>query len=186
MAAVPLPWPTTEIIDQLIEKSSGHFIYASTVIRFIDDRNFRPTERLSSIMGIDQPHGPRAPLSALDDLYTQILSEAVVDRPHVFELLAVIAAEIQLPIYAIERLLEWQPKQISLTLRGLRSLLGEDYRGKKGPAWIKVYHASFLDFLQDEKRSKRFFVNDLQHRKNLARRILEAFSNVDGCAKILR
>ncbi|KAJ7756725.1 hypothetical protein B0H14DRAFT_2404636, partial [Mycena olivaceomarginata] len=190
MAAVPLPWPTTEIIDRLIEKSSGHFIYASMVIKFIDDRNFRPTECLSLIMGIDQLHGPITPLSALDDLYTQILSEAVVDRPHVFELLAVIAAGIQLPIYAIERLLEWQPKDISLALRGLRSLLGEDYRGK-GPAWIKVYHASFLDFLQDEKRSKRFFVNDLQHRKNLARRILEAFSNVDGPestrrAKILR
>jgi hypothetical protein len=141
-------------------------------------------------MGIDQPHGPRTPPSTLDDLYTQILSEAVVDRPHISELLAVIAAEIQLPFYAIEQLLEWQPKDISLALRGLRSLLGEDYEGK-GPAWINVYHASFLDFLQDEKRSKRFFVNDLQHRKNLARRILEAFSNVDGPestrrAKILR
>ncbi|KAJ7787767.1 hypothetical protein B0H14DRAFT_2241628, partial [Mycena olivaceomarginata] len=122
MAAVPQPWPTTEIIDRLIEKSSGHFIYASMVIKFIDNRNFRPTERLSLIMGIDQPHGPITPLSALDNLYTQILSEAVVDRPHVFELLAVIAAGIQLPIYAIERLLEWQPKDISLALRGLRSL----------------------------------------------------------------
>jgi hypothetical protein len=27
MAAVPLPWPANEIIDQLIEKSSGRFIY---------------------------------------------------------------------------------------------------------------------------------------------------------------
>jgi hypothetical protein len=180
MAAVPLPWPTNEIIDQLIEKSSGHFIYVSTVIKFIDDRNFRPTERLSRIMGIDQPPGSRTPFSGLDSLYTEILSEAVVDRPHVFELLAVIAAEIQLPIYTIEKLLEWQSNEISLALRGLRSLLGEDYHSKRGPAWIKVYHASFLDFLQDEKRSKIFFVNDLRHRENLACRILKAFSNVDG------
>jgi hypothetical protein len=108
MGAVPLPWPTKETIDQLIEKSSGHFIYASTVKIFIDDRNFRPTERLNRIMGISQPHGSGTPFSALDNLYTQILSEAVVDRPHVFELLAVIAAEIELPIDTIEQLLEWQ------------------------------------------------------------------------------
>jgi hypothetical protein len=131
-------------------------------------------------MGIDQPPGSRTPFSGLDILYTQTLSEAVVARPHVFELLAVIAAEIQLPIYTIEKPLEWQSNEISLALRGLRSLLDEDYHGRKGPAWIKVYHASFLDFLQDEKRSKRFFVNDLQHRKNLACRIFKEFSNVDG------
>ncbi|KAJ7511433.1 hypothetical protein B0H11DRAFT_871593 [Mycena galericulata] len=179
MAEVPLPWPTNEIIDQLIEKSSGHFIYASTVIKFIDDRNFRPNERLSRIMGTYQPHGS-APFSAIDNLYIQILSEAVVDRPRVFELLAVIAAEIELPIHTIEQLLEWQSNDISLALRGLRSLLGQESHGKTGPTWIKVYHASFIDFLQDEKRSKTFFVNDLQHRKNLTCRILRAFSNVDG------
>lgn len=89
-------------------------------------------------MGIDQPPESRTPFSGLDSLYTQILSEAVVDRPHDFELLAVIAAEIQLPIYTIERLLEWQSNEISPALRGLRSLLGEYYHGRKGPAWIKV------------------------------------------------
>jgi hypothetical protein len=84
-------------------------------------------------MGIDQPPESRTPFSGLDSLHTQILSETVVDRPHVFELLA-----IQLPIYTIEKLLEWQSNEISLALRGLRSLLGEDYHGRKGPAWIKV------------------------------------------------
>jgi hypothetical protein len=69
---------------------------------------------------------------------------------------------------------------MSLALCGLRSLFSEYYGGRKGRARIKVYHASFLDFLQDEKRSKTFFVNDLRHRENLACRILKAFSNVDG------
>ncbi|KAJ7202362.1 hypothetical protein GGX14DRAFT_370413, partial [Mycena pura] len=160
MASVPLPWPTVEITNQLVEKSSGHFIYASTVIKFIDDRNFRPTERLSRIMGSDQPRGSRTPFSALDDLYTQILSEATVDRPHVFELLAVIAAEIDLPIRSIELLLDWQSNEVSLVLRGLRSLVGEDYRAITGegkdllglkfimpPSWI------FYKMRNDQKHS---------------------------------
>jgi hypothetical protein len=55
MAMVPAPWPSPEIIDDLVEKSSGYFIYASIVIKFIDDKNFRPTERLAVIMGMKEP-----------------------------------------------------------------------------------------------------------------------------------
>ncbi|KAJ7870638.1 hypothetical protein B0H14DRAFT_3573826 [Mycena olivaceomarginata] len=44
MTAVPCPWPAEEVVDELIEKSSGYFIYVSTVLKFIDDRDFRPTE----------------------------------------------------------------------------------------------------------------------------------------------
>ncbi|KAJ7793391.1 hypothetical protein B0H13DRAFT_1467047, partial [Mycena leptocephala] len=46
MARVQEPWPSPEIIYNFVKKSSGYFIYASTIIKFIDDKNFRPTERL--------------------------------------------------------------------------------------------------------------------------------------------
>ncbi|KAJ7809885.1 hypothetical protein B0H14DRAFT_2193266, partial [Mycena olivaceomarginata] len=36
MASVSTPWPSPEIVDKLVEKSSGYFIYASTVVKFID------------------------------------------------------------------------------------------------------------------------------------------------------
>ncbi|KAJ7899396.1 hypothetical protein B0H13DRAFT_1482793, partial [Mycena leptocephala] len=36
MAMVSHPWPSVEIINNLVHKSSGYFIYASTVIKFID------------------------------------------------------------------------------------------------------------------------------------------------------
>ncbi|KAF7335044.1 NACHT domain-containing protein [Mycena venus] len=74
MAAVPRPWPPAEVIHELVEKSSGYFIYASTVIKFIDDKDFRPTERLQVIMGIAGPEPEsQSPFGALDQLYTQIL-----------------------------------------------------------------------------------------------------------------
>ncbi|KAJ7793472.1 hypothetical protein B0H14DRAFT_3093999 [Mycena olivaceomarginata] len=50
MTGIPRPWPAVEVIQKLVDKSSGYFIYASTVLKFVDDQNFRPTERLEIIM----------------------------------------------------------------------------------------------------------------------------------------
>ncbi|KAJ7857642.1 hypothetical protein B0H14DRAFT_3085174 [Mycena olivaceomarginata] len=44
-------WPCQEDINNLVCKSSGYFIYASTIIKFIDDKDFCPTERLKVITG---------------------------------------------------------------------------------------------------------------------------------------
>ncbi|KAJ6465416.1 hypothetical protein C8R45DRAFT_910787 [Mycena sanguinolenta] len=38
MANIPLPWPSPDVVWALVRKSSGHFIYASTIIKFIDDK----------------------------------------------------------------------------------------------------------------------------------------------------
>ncbi|KAJ6523667.1 hypothetical protein DFH09DRAFT_996805, partial [Mycena vulgaris] len=50
MASVPFPWPSREVMERLVDKSSGYFIYVATVIKFIDDRDFRPTQRLAVIV----------------------------------------------------------------------------------------------------------------------------------------
>ncbi|KAJ6558803.1 hypothetical protein DFH09DRAFT_527357 [Mycena vulgaris] len=62
------PWPSEEVIDRLVRKSSGYFIYASTVIKFVDDKNHRSTQRLGAI---ENRNGTRfqSPFSALDELY---------------------------------------------------------------------------------------------------------------------
>ncbi|KAJ7668111.1 hypothetical protein B0H17DRAFT_908367, partial [Mycena rosella] len=73
MESTPIPWPSTEILNDLVEKSSGYFIYASTIIRFIDDKGFRPTKRLESIQNLGS-NDSDSPFGALDQLYFQILS----------------------------------------------------------------------------------------------------------------
>ncbi|KAJ7918002.1 hypothetical protein B0H13DRAFT_308426, partial [Mycena leptocephala] len=93
MARVPYPWPTPEIIRNLVGKSSGYFIYASTIIKFIDDKKFRPTERLAIINGMTKPPS-ESPFASLDQLYIQILSQAQVDaRPQLLKILMVIASK---------------------------------------------------------------------------------------------
>ncbi|KAJ7853960.1 hypothetical protein B0H14DRAFT_3449922 [Mycena olivaceomarginata] len=38
MTHIPLPWPSPDMVRRLVRKSSGYFIYASTIIKFIDDK----------------------------------------------------------------------------------------------------------------------------------------------------
>ncbi|KAJ6530452.1 hypothetical protein DFH09DRAFT_879550, partial [Mycena vulgaris] len=62
-------WPSPETLEQLVQKSSGIFIYATTVIRFIGDEYSHPADRLDRVLSLD----PQS-TAPLDDLYTEILS----------------------------------------------------------------------------------------------------------------
>ncbi|KAJ7450493.1 hypothetical protein B0H11DRAFT_1822102, partial [Mycena galericulata] len=64
-----VPWPAFETLQHLVSHSSGVFVYATTVIRFVDDEYSHPWDRLESVLKLD-PHST----APLDDLYTQILS----------------------------------------------------------------------------------------------------------------
>ncbi|KAJ7845015.1 hypothetical protein B0H14DRAFT_3685182, partial [Mycena olivaceomarginata] len=114
MAMVPHPWPSLNVIDNLVAKSSGYFIYASTVIKFVDDRNFRPPEQLDIIIGMSPPDS-EAPFSALDQLYTEILSK-VPRRSQLLRILTFITANLGLEVSKIERLLNLKSGDVQLTL----------------------------------------------------------------------
>jgi hypothetical protein len=62
-------WPVPDTVTHLVKKSTGIFIYAATVIRFVGDEYTHPVERLSAVLNLD----PRS-TAPLDDLYTEILS----------------------------------------------------------------------------------------------------------------
>ncbi|KAJ7310758.1 hypothetical protein DFH08DRAFT_791964 [Mycena albidolilacea] len=169
MAAVHRPWPAAEFIRQLVDKSSGYFIYASTIIKFIDDKYFRPTERLEIIMGTGEPDS-ESPFGALDQLYTQILVNVPQTiRPRLLRILTVIAAKLDLNFLDIEQLLELKPGDVQLALRGLHSILNMDGEN------LTVHHASFLDFLDSPTRSGMFYPGP-QQRTDFACQILKAFS----------
>ncbi|KAJ7085046.1 hypothetical protein C8R44DRAFT_862213 [Mycena epipterygia] len=164
-------WPVAEDLEHLVRNSSGYFIYASTVIKFIDDKNFCPSDRLDIIMGFAEPH-LESPLAALDLLYTQILSD-VPDRHRLLQILTVIAAKLYLGVHHIEQLLELKLGDVELALRGLHSVL--EIPDTFHLPFINVHHASFLDFLNDPTRAGIFYINS-QHRSDLAQQILKAFS----------
>ncbi|KAJ6528408.1 hypothetical protein B0H19DRAFT_1274636 [Mycena capillaripes] len=149
MGNVPAPWPAWSVLASLVDKSSGHFIYASTIIKFIDDKYSRPTERLAAVQNSSATDYD-SPFAALDQLYIQILS-AVPARFH-----------SKLPG-------AWD---VELILRGLHSVLDIPSQG----GTISAHHASFLDFLHDPRRSLNFHI-DVESRLNLVRAVLNVLSH---------
>ena len=67
------PWPRSGIIDLLVQRSSGQFIYAATVLKFVGADFCSPTKQLELILERD----PTA-FSDLDQLpvYTQTSPDA--------------------------------------------------------------------------------------------------------------
>ncbi|KAF7372995.1 NACHT domain-containing protein [Mycena sanguinolenta] len=173
MANVPLPWPLPDILEQLVKKSSGHFIYASTIIRFIDDKNYHPTQRLAAVQDANSTD-PQSAFDSLDQLYMTILSSA----PRQSELVPVLCAIVNFEVdpEQIDQLFRLAEGETRLLLRSLHSVLripSNDARWTKHQ--VSTYHASFLDFLNNPGRSRTFCVGTLHHRIDLARCVLEAF-----------
>ncbi|KAJ7883115.1 hypothetical protein B0H13DRAFT_1629189 [Mycena leptocephala] len=174
MARVPFPWPPSEIVDAFVEKSSGYFIYVSTIIKFIGDKRFRPVDRLNIILGIKN-NISGSPFDPLDRLYHQILCDVPIDfRVQLLGILAVVAARFDLSVSTIESLLELETGDVRLILRGLHSVI--DIPDDDG-TMVGTHHASFLDFLDNPSRSGPFCVGNSQCRTNLAYYILKALSD---------
>jgi len=166
-AYIPPQWPLPDVLNQLVEKSSGQFIYASTVIRYVSSIRHKPTDRLDIILGILPPQRD-FPFSELDALYTQILA-GVEDIEHVLEILSVVFLCDHLSLTPmIENFLSLQPGDIELYLGDLNSLIDHEPDGS-----IRVLHASLTDFFLDPTRSKTFWINPQARHTAFARRCLQ-------------
>ncbi|KAF7369419.1 hypothetical protein MVEN_00271100 [Mycena venus] len=148
-------WPLPEDLEHLVKKSSGIFIYAATVIRFVGDQYSHPQERLDAVLNLD----PES-TAPLDDLYTQILSVAQQTDRQLRIMHAFWHRESQLAFYAdpeeIDLLLVLPRGTSRLALRGLHSLLKVPPVGTRFSLRhrVGVLHASFADYLGDPRRSK--------------------------------
>ncbi|KAJ7124613.1 hypothetical protein C8R43DRAFT_1147313, partial [Mycena crocata] len=141
-------WPG-DAIEQLVQKSSGTFIYASTVVRYIDDGYSHPAERLESLLAFN-PHST----APLDDLYTQILS--AVPKPALVRrvLHVVVRTNGDLDAEEINAALQVRGGTSRLALRALHSVVSVSPRqtiGFRNP--VTLQHASLEDFLVDPGRS---------------------------------
>ncbi|KAJ7640746.1 hypothetical protein DFH06DRAFT_621228 [Mycena polygramma] len=169
MNGVATPWPSTQILESLVTKSSGYFIYASTVIKFVDDRYARPTERLNTLYNLSSTDSD-APFAALDQLYSQILS-AVPARFHSRLRDIFVLFDRKLTPVQLDLLFEMQPGDTELILDTVHSVIYIDKFGAP-----RAHHASFLDFLADNHRASTFYPR-LENSENVARAILKAFSD---------
>ncbi|KAJ7266157.1 hypothetical protein C8J57DRAFT_961261, partial [Mycena rebaudengoi] len=134
----------------LVRKSSGIFVYATTVIRYIDRRCYHPDDRLQSVLSLDPDS-----TAPLDDLYTAILS-AVPHAPQNLGILYLIWRRgFPFNPEEIDMILQARQGTSRRVLAGLYSLLSvpkisTPFSARCG---VQLLHASFGDFLGDERRS---------------------------------
>ena len=170
---LPNPWPHDSQIKSLTKKSSGLFIFASTLVRFIESEYHDPNERLQLIVSEanSTTHEGRA---GIDSLYSQILacafsdvqeSDFFADVRHVLG--AIVLAFNPLSRWELSKILGVSMNLVSITLRHLHSIIlipaGEHEK-------IRIFHKSFPDFLQDDKRctDSRFYINPVAYHGNMA------------------
>ena len=183
-AHLPTPWPSNEDIDRLVDKSSGQFIYASTVIEFIESPHHSPEERLDIVFGLAANPGEESPFAELDALYRQIFSSVasfnVTDILETLSVFFLVDAEcVEKSPRAIEQILSFNPGRVRIILSDLHSAVGlpeED----DGP--IKVFHASLIDFLLDRTRSGDYHIDVNAAHASITRHLLKSIMQGKGAS----
>ena len=167
---LPSPWPSPGDISSIVDRSSAHFIYASTVIRFIQSPKHRPDDRLQVILGLKQPYEKERPYAALDSLYSLIFLEipepSQLERIHrAFGILYLRNLKVGLftrrrwtsDRHIVEVLLELRPGDVILLFDPVLSLLTFDEGN------IRIFHKSLFDYLLDSTRGGDLRLVDQAH-----------------------
>jgi hypothetical protein len=148
-------WPSNEVVYQIAQLSGLLFVYAATVVRFIDARKHSPRDRLAQYLGQQRTDTRASPYAQLDGLYRQILSDAVRDSDGDEEFLCerlravmavIILAEIPLNLEAVSILSGVSRDDTGIAVDSLSSLLAD------GTSDVRVFHPSFPDFVSDASR----------------------------------
>ena len=152
---LPDPWPSDNEIKALTRKSSGLFIFASTLAKFVGSGHHEPDERLQLVISETSgtTHEGR---TGIDSLYSQVLSQAFsdVDDPGVFANVRLVLGAIILAFNPLSRMelstvLGTHQNIISTALRHLHSVV---LVPREECEEIRIFHKSFPDFLQDPHR----------------------------------
>lgn len=175
---LPTTWPTTKDIDTLVKKSSGQFIYAATVVKFVKSPRRRPDEQLKIIFGIGGT-GKHTPFSELDALYLHIFSMVEdSDLPRVLEIMSclyLLRSNFYPSVDNIENMLFYTRGDVHLILIDLHSIL--DVPDIASDRSLRVFHASLQDFLMDPNRSGTFFLDESIARARLVQYFMRHIHN---------
>jgi len=161
-AYLPASWPSMEDMRRLVKKSSGQFIFASTVAKYVNSHRHWPPDRLEIIFGQSNP-GQETPFTELDGLYHLILS-SVADIEKVMDVLAFLIlqpfqSEWVKTTTMCESFLFYRPGEIHMILSDIHSIIfvpdPESYYFNK----LEFFHASLSDFLLDRSRSMDLFLD---------------------------
>ncbi|PPQ87794.1 hypothetical protein CVT25_008838 [Psilocybe cyanescens] len=177
-AHLPDSWPSEGDIAELVIKSSGQFIYAATVIRYVSSPKCNPLNCLKVIQGL-LPVNDNRPYAQLDALYINILSN-VKDVKAVLRILgmALVLTKVWIEpqtVNNLEEFMQLTPGTVQLLLIDLLSVVDASHNYMP----IKFLHASFTDFLIDPTRSRQFFIDPSKMHEEAAHFCISAIELLD-------
>ncbi|KAL0068515.1 hypothetical protein AAF712_004228 [Marasmius tenuissimus] len=173
---LPVSWPGEDVIMVLVDRSTGQFIYVTTVVRFLSIGKVpvTPQQRLEVVLRAKPVSNSASPYPDLDQLYSQILQFCQNDGRKLQRVLQLIVSPVNLGLpetfmllgsprmeptsaVTIEQLLGLGQGEVTALLSGLHSVLHIPEDRAEG---ISVLHASFTDFILNRNRSGDYHVGE--------------------------
>ncbi|KAF6758744.1 hypothetical protein DFP72DRAFT_1167547 [Ephemerocybe angulata] len=183
---LPQSWPGDKAIQLLVEDASGQFIYAATIIRFVQEGPNPPPLQLDSALKLRPVVRGPGPFEPLDALYTYILKSSPdpqqaarwiwMTQAHIVHNPGY-GGERRLPALFARQLLESTPGEAEHLLGNLRSLIRIPPPEDRTSPYV-TYHKSMMDFIGDQTRSHTILVRaDRTLRDSFEYAVLRVFMN---------
>ncbi|KAL4911900.1 hypothetical protein BDW62DRAFT_206990 [Aspergillus aurantiobrunneus] len=175
------------LVDQLVAKSAGLFVWAATACRFIVHGRKFAARRLDMLLQ-DSENGT-APQLQLDRIYLTVLMQSLSaeytdkEKEELCDLLRYILGSVAvlldpLSTCSLSSLLGLPEDEVYLTLEGLHSIIDVPQDTARP---LRLHHPSFRDFLLDKSRCGQpsFWVDEQEAHRMLFTRCIELiFSNL--------
>ncbi|KAK7060939.1 hypothetical protein VNI00_000672 [Paramarasmius palmivorus] len=168
-------WPGVDAVKSLVWRASGQFIFAATIIKYIDNLDELPQDRLQRILDTEPGDITDSPYADLDMLYRQVLSTCRKwDRVYPILRFLVSFDPRKIPrrlngrsthiIWTsssmIARLFKLRTGELETLFSRLHSVIhipgdGSDTQTLQT---LHILHASFTEFLLDRARSREYHI----------------------------
>jgi len=158
-----LEWPGKQVLDALTTRAAGLFIWAETVVKFVE-QGF-PDERLKLVL-----KGELGGSDNLTKLYRQILELSFqgIRGPELevskFVIAAIVLAKLPLHYDDLHDFVAHSKLSVRFVLDKLSSVISSGGADKR----LRIGHMSFSEFLCDRKRCpQQFFIDGGKQSRNL-------------------
>ncbi|KJA20958.1 hypothetical protein HYPSUDRAFT_763836 [Hypholoma sublateritium FD-334 SS-4] len=148
-------WPAADHVQQIVEKSSGQFVYASVIVKFASMPSPNPATQLDIVRGL-RPAGRTTPFAELDALYRHIFSQVKDIAPA----LRLLAYNILGSVTYVKRafyFFDIREDEAESIFAPLASVLSYDAE----TARITFHHTSLPDFLKDKERPQEYCISEM-------------------------
>ncbi|KAF5327795.1 hypothetical protein D9619_004941 [Psilocybe cf. subviscida] len=155
---IPPCWPDRHSVNHLVEKSSGHFIYAATSMKFISSAAEHPARALQVVEGLVPPRVGN-PFAELDALYLHILTSAKYSSQVLGILRHCIFSNLGNTVTIVCFMYpHLSPDDVALFLSDVQALVSLS-PNNVAEMQIILKHASLWDFIMDGKRSQAIYMS---------------------------